>query len=242
MVWFYLVEDSEGRLTAADFPLSIPLWSDFIFLQQTKQAPGFLSFNPTMVWFYPRGNWRAKEYISTLSIPLWSDFILYTQSGITIHSLPFQSHYGLILSLIKCVTEIINCYPFNPTMVWFYLTTYRGSSSWAELSIPLWSDFIEQEYDMSGKSENGFQSHYGLILSITTYDDLSEYLATFNPTMVWFYRACVFGLRGTGFFLSIPLWSDFILMSSQWRLKIINSFQSHYGLILSRGRWLRWMS
>ncbi len=58
-------------------------------------------------------------------------------------SLSFQSHYGLILSLRELAVEGKLNETFNPTMVWFYpaenLYTITVNLT---LSIPLWSDFI----------------------------------------------------------------------------------------------------
>ncbi len=55
--------------------------------------------------------------INILSIPLWSDFIesLIASSGIVI--VDFQSHYGLILSLLEDYCIRIAQIAFNPTMV-----------------------------------------------------------------------------------------------------------------------------
>ena len=60
-----------------------------------------------------------------------------------------------------------------------------------------------------------FQSHYGLILSVSS-RLLSAYRQSFNPTMVWFYliilpHAWISFLIA----LSIPLWSDFIAKQSR---------------------------
>ena len=141
MVWFYLAGDTpvwvknpdfqshyglilsvqKDRTEACIFELSIPLWSDFIFLVQSFEIirislsiplwSDFISeiklprkwiidipFNPTMVWFYHT--------------------TIRSQTNVKIC---FQSHYGLILSQ---KTGKIHCYPTIP------------------LSIPLWSDFI----------------------------------------------------------------------------------------------------
>ena len=119
MVWFYLsILYDAGVLYVA---LSIPLWSDFIKIQNineeyilctfnptmvwfypcivfNKDFPEMPSFNPTMVWFYPYPIFKKLTLCYVLSIPLWSDFIVGTETYVTAVGLPFQSHYGLILS------------------------------------------------------------------------------------------------------------------------------------------------
>ena len=100
---------------------------------------------------------------------------------------------------------------FNPTMVWFYPSwSYVNNTFHCFLSIPLWSDFINQKRIQWVRRElNVFQSHYGLILSryegykvchkprlsiplwsdfiCILYHFIGSFLKTFNPTMVWFY-------------------------------------------------------
>ena len=180
------------------------------------RAPVTLTFNPTMVWFYHFG----------------VDSSQFT-------SLPgFQSHYGLILSLYFCYecwkviwlsiplwSDFISTRrrditrktknAFNPTMVWFYLVATRGELPRPDgLSIPLWSDFIsEKALFIVYYTEDIFQSHYGLILS----DLLRGYCSQrvpFNPTMVWFYleRYKRQHHKEHQRKLSIPLWSDFIML------------------------------
>ena len=80
-------------------------------------------------------------------------------------------------------------------------------------SIPLWSDFIHTTKQINTTTNTTFQSHYGLILSVTESELKEKISIIFNPTMVWFYR---FG-------------------ASNARLYMFD-FQSHYGLILSRWR------
>ena len=164
-----------------------------------------------MVWFYPSISQISLIENFCLSIPLWSDFIKTRPK--TTHELRtgFQSHYGLILSKMIKLDEIVAWLAFNPTMVWFY-----------HLLIYLTVLFVAL-----------FQSHYGLILSgiIVCFCE-SQYYA-FNPTMVWFYL----NEKSTGnqksTWLSIPLWSDFIRSKYNKRIKEKVRFQSHYGLILS---------
>ncbi len=146
--------------------LSIPLWSDFIKFRKTNRIHTYIPFNPTMVWFYHTTVVSEFVRIFVLSIPLWSDFIADVgEVGVWLPFV-FQSHYGLILS--STIFELLNSlYPFNPTMVWFYLEDI----TWGTI------DDID----------NDFQSHYGLILSIEQAKKAIADMPTFNPTMVWFY-------------------------------------------------------
>ena len=148
------------------------------------------------------------------------------------NSLPFQSHYGLILShsSLSLLPSPPSC--FNPTMVWFYRDKFSGFHN-----LITW-----------------FQSHYGLILSdMGSCRDLHP-SSRFNPTMVWFYHHVLSLTTLPKKRVSIPLWSDFIsnilyndVIGKQsfnptmvWFYPTNNffnfsaeQFQSHYGLILS---------
>ena len=96
MVWFYQSTTKSTRVSQDT--LSIPLWSDFIsiirwtlsgtnyFFQShyglilsqllhTTTPLNYITFNPTMVWFYLDMMARLPDKIDSLSIPLWSDFI-----------------------------------------------------------------------------------------------------------------------------------------------------------------------
>ena len=171
-----------------------------------------------MVWFYP-------EIVDKLGVVRKA--VEYS----------FQSHYGLILSRETDRVERL--------VLWRQL-----------LSIPLWSDFI---YIVNGsncdaivifqshyglilsrrpqrvrKLAVSFQSHYGLILSVFFSNHALRVLYAFNPTMVWFYRwrTPISNIHSEK--LSIPLWSDFIILESITEMEEIGIFQSHYGLILSK--------
>ena len=100
---------------------------------------------------------------------------------------------------------------FNPTMVWFYHT--KAYSSF--------------------KQKQDFQSHYGLILSVSTAFLQLVLFNPFNPTMVWFYLFDYFDDGTKVNDLSIPLWSDFITVNVVDTGNAVYVFQSHYGLILS---------
>ncbi len=246
MVWFYqemagnswygrqnfqshyglILSQSISRNRISRRVLSIPLWSDFIAVENDNVQRQQFSFNPTMVWFYLLMRTRQPTNSLTLSIPLWSDFIrLRDGDTVPVHPRGFQSHYGLILSTsarksLKNFTET-----FNPTIgvrKW----------GWEKLSIPLWSDFIislmpqiricRKTFNPTmvwfyrapdlplQRYGNGFQSHYGLILSYLITTPSLYICSAFNPTMVWFYHQAITDVS---------------------RDEV--NFQSHYGLILS---------
>ena len=164
MVWFY--RDGKWDVKSVEVKLSIPLWSDFI--------------SDTDVHSILNDSW--------LSIPLWSDFIGIVREGVVLHCYNFQSHYGLILSL-KSINTMICILPFNPTMVWFYLSMPSQSSSSSKKAFnPTMVWFYQPE----------LKKVY------------SKVLQTFNPTMVWFYQINTNNLLISMGSLSIPLWSDFI--------------------------------
>ena len=139
--------------------------------------------------------------MDSLSIPLWSDFIsVGLREGLP-HWRPFQSHYGLILSPVpaRCSRKVKEA--FNPTMVWFYLLwNLWVSVPRPQLSIPLWSDFIQAYRIDTRAGYTCFQSHYGLILSG-------------DGT----------GVKRERDNLSIPLWSDFILNQRQFPFMFQNT-------------------
>ncbi len=70
--------------------------------------------------------------------------------------------------------------------------------------------YHKKGYGALEEAIKSFQSHYGLILSLTLLTSYSLAGRAFNPTMVWFYRSW-FGVCAPE----------------------MASFQSHYGLILS---------
>ena len=238
MVWFYLI-----KWKVVTGSVLLPAFQSHYGLILSEQRVKLLwnllrSFNPTMVWFYP-GNSSERStncwLLRLLSIPLWSDFIqgsyfhrVLTMSGLsiplwsdfilhlcfhlfTVHYY-FQSHYGLILSMLWKIT--------------------------------------------ASTSSVSFQSHYGLILSVIITVSPHTTLSPFNPTMVWFYHVHCCRLHYFYWFLSIPLWSDFIYFKGGEYMKknllsiplwsdfiskpsmVFNktrrNFQSHYGLILSQ--------
>ena len=110
------------------------------------------------------------------------------------------------------------------------------------LSIPFWSDFINCLDIYIAARQFIFQSHFGLILSDFFQITTARRNETFNPILVWFYRE-IYGGESGRFLnaLSIPFWSDFIGWS-MFTMRRTCSFQSHFGLILSRGRlWREWL-
>ncbi len=82
-----------------------------------------------------------------------------------------------------------------------------------------------------------FQSHYGLILShsVCLKNGKSEALTYWLSIPLWSDFILIRGIRIGLFvmFLSIPLWSDFIPQHRPLRHRTGDPFQSHYGLILS---------
>ena len=99
----------------------------------------------------------------------------------------FQSHFGLILSLMMQFWILLPPMPFNPILVWFY----------------------RKAQALCATSVENFQSHFGLILSLL-YISVSDSKCTFNPILVWFYQVIRTNTYKTILRLSIPFWSDFI--------------------------------
>ena len=163
MVWFY----------PADFPMT---------------GTVYITFNPTMVWFYQIKDTITEFTAKLLSIPLWSDFIMYViilqQYGEFQLSIPLWSDFIVQQNNHRCRHQprlsiplwsdfislhlfviLYLCLSFNPTMVWFYPSFLSFTSLlFILLSIPLWSDFI-----------------------CTRLSKLASCKSAFNPTMVWFY-------------------------------------------------------
>ena len=100
--------------------LSIPLWSDFITGAYWRVSSSSISFNPTMVWFYLLTLFTLFLNFALLSIPLWSDFITKERRLRFELNIPFQSHYGLILSQCSSIHLSWSRRSFNPILVWFY--------------------------------------------------------------------------------------------------------------------------
>ena len=151
--------------------------------------------------------------------------------------LPGFIHFGLILSGEVEVVVRGKTVTFNPILVWFYRVPEKTLDFFpAQLSIPLWSDFIQTTRHRSWKPKWSFQSHYGLILSPVITIRIPFSVLTFNPTMVWFYQYLLSEGKLCYRWLSIPLWSDFIKNPASIKATPKLSFQSHYGLILSQKR------
>ena len=173
---------------------------------------------------------RKKEF----SIPLWSDFILinklpediikkYFQShfGLILSSLMFiesprpgcfQSHFGLILSVLHGLrvfhSMIDLSIPFWSDFIWRCRTD--GESRRHILSIPFWSDFIDDVllYEIT---ELAFQSHFGLILSLHFVP--KQYISkAFQSHFGLILSQSGFFYISQNFSLSIPFWSDFIIL------------------------------
>ena len=151
------------------------------------------AFNPILVWFY-LFEYRFKQFCNLL----------------------FQSHFGLILSLLRAGTCRSTCISFNPILVWFYrnFSRFVGSGRYTGLSIPFWSDFIS-----------------------SFCKDVLRNSGAFNPILVWFYLSNA----TLSFVNALRFQSHFgLILSSRprrcgcpWKC-----FQSHFGLILSQRRLL----
>ena len=122
---------------------------------------------------------------------------------------------------------------FNPILVWFYPKIVQASKT----------------------RKKSFQSHFGLILSPNKLSGSFAYMITFNPILVWFYPGEVVQVAKQVKVLSIPFWSDFIIVNTVVVYVCYNSFnpilvwfyltlrftsflntsnfQSHFGLIFS---------
>ena len=173
------------------------------------------SFNPILVWFYQPDNCtdfqEARNFQSHFGLIL----SLLPSATLRITRLIFQSHFGLILSLIPYTRIVKSPNSFNPILVWFYHSRNLSIQKWStkafnpilvwfylsknvvstslirQLSIPFWSDFIENASRLACWAFVLFQSHFGLILSrqITTQWYLKLYTwQSFNPILVWFYQ------------------------------------------------------
>ena len=146
-----------------------------------------LTFNPTMVWFYPMNGQVKSKFNVDLSIPLWSDFIQTKLNSSLENSDSFQSHYGLILSLADAKIDKIEIALSIPLWSDFIRKSIKNGLHRRNLSIPLWSDFIpvvRPDVCWECPTFNPTMVWFYLLnvaLSI-------NFPSTFNPTMVWFYR------------------------------------------------------
>ena len=124
----------------------------------------------------------------------------------------FQSHFGLILSILCKASQVVQEWTFNPILVWFYHTIIEILIHKPQLlSIPFWSDFISYSGSDRHESKGDFQSHFGLILS------------RFDVTLEFHWKGFQshFGLILSNIYTQ-PLGSN------------RPDFQSHFGLILSK--------
>ena len=187
MVWFYHGGDGEKR--RYDKKLSIPFWSDFIFIIKRLSALQRETFNPILVWFYHRELLKAIDEVEETFNPILVWFYHY------------ELDYG------RC----LGTKAFNPILVWFYLmNSLAFFLLLVLLSIPFWSDFIASVDVTVTYTLGFFQSHFGLILSSRWSMSLLSMKKSFNPILVWFYRVNEVWQVPRLSALSIPFWSDFI--------------------------------
>ncbi len=218
--------------------LSIPLWSDFIQARLFLCISVFLTFNPTMVWFYLveelRGEYKGIADVTFNPTMVWfyheSPFVYFTSVNITFNptmvwfypSSPssflkylyfFQSHYGLILSHRTSRMQFMLSWSFNPTMVWFYLLKFKSNPVWRLAFNPTMVWFYQ--ITRQNRFTVDVQAFNPTMVWFYRKWDIKKLLYTnwtFNPTMVWFYHFTSSEQNAELLTLSIPLWSDFILM------------------------------
>ena len=102
------------------------------------------------------------------------------------------------------------------------------------LSIPFWSDFIPSQDIPISHCNPCFQSHFGLILSI--YENrngqkIRRHFQSHFGLILSVLRSSISLIWPSS--LSIPFWSDFIIVVYAFGIDIFTCFQSHFGLILS---------
>ena len=170
--------------------LSIPFWSDFI-----PRGWEGISFDAYIFQSHfglilsPSSTHSTKSY-EMLSIPFWSDFIVMvavvdSESGAVF----FQSHFGLILSKFSKALHKVFCSPFNPILVWFYLTTkYFQQTEFASFQSHFGLILSFTLFYCVSSVNVFFQSHFGLILSSQFLSqNPQKQILPFNPILVWFY-------------------------------------------------------
>ena len=168
------------------------------------------AFNPILVWFYLCSVCK-KIKVHFCFFQSHFGLILSVKKQLDGIKVPtFQSHFGLILSHHKGPKDSQGL-SFNPILVWFYLV---------------------RSAQQLEKRKN-FQSHFGLILSLPLLSKNIIIFSSFNPILVWFYLPAEWVKYRPRPSLSIPFWSDFILMNKLPEDIIKKYFQSHFGLILS---------
>ncbi len=147
MVWFYPQYAQSSSFWVVI--LSIPLWSDFIYLWLGKIQVHLTDFQSHYGLILSRcTGWRNHRFSS------------------------FQSHYGLILSLQRPQQCNRITRPFNPTMVWFY-HSYIHVVAYVRVGFQSHYGLILSQISKMQREIDrlNFQSHYGLILSSTSIDE-----------------------------------------------------------------------
>ena len=163
--------------------ISIPFWSDFNLVENTR-----------------------KHIQSLISIPFWSDFNPQQQDELQV-ACRFQSHFGLILTFSVFITIIHLVAISIPFWSDFNHAVLKRAKE-GDISIPFWSDFNQRAFNEKYKPRNLFQSHFGLILTAELVQDnlpSPRFQSHFGLILTqprvreW----CEGGL------ISIPFWSDF---------------------------------
>ena len=92
----------------------------------------------------------------------------------------FQSHFGLILSMIMLWEYNYRTQLSIPFWSDFIGQVERRKRPHRNLSIPFWSDFILDEGTGTVAHDYSFQSHFGLILSLHDIEKLEIYYSNFQ--------------------------------------------------------------
>ncbi len=118
LVWFYLATNYILSKWISFFQSHFGL---ILSLQKhpANQEPQ-LPFNPILVWFYQNNTENDTRFDRLLSIPFWSDFIKQLENLVIPTGYVFQSHFGLILSVLLLSLRLQLQLSFNPILVWFY--------------------------------------------------------------------------------------------------------------------------
>ena len=169
-----------------------------------------MTFNPILVWFYPE------------------DLLVLNATNARIPFNPILVWFYRFRDPLYQLAVLA----FNPILVWFYLLNSISSRTFlAGLSIPFWSDFIGEGWDVdfcSCELSIPFWSDFIIIPN-----DIAESMSlAFNPILVWFYPAVSLKVKIVVAFNPILVW--FYRLMGDIAILQYQTFQSHFGLILSQ--------